>query len=735
MSLVSLMRHTLVGGSNSRCGVRLASLAWLAIPLIVLCGLSGSLHAQQRDEKNVLLLFGEYGQRGTFLELFESSVRAHVRANITFEEAYLEGSHRNEEKSYQDSEAETLHRRFEGEKLDLIVAAGPDALSFTERYRDKTFPGVPVVFTAVSSEQFGGKTWLGATGVVNHIGIGETIDLSLRLEPDTAALAVVSPDDPYWVAATHHELDRYKGRVKEIFFIGPPGPALFEKIAALPPHTVVLFDLALNESGQPPLAGFDLLDAVAERVPTYSAWPGICLNHGCIGGAFEEQPKVIQQAADLAARVLSGEPVDKIPVAQIAGLQVRVDWRALQHWHIPESALPPGSLVMFREPTLWDQGRKYFLAGIAVIAVQSFLIFTLFWQRTRRRTAEIELARSEQKFSKAFRRSPLAITIVSVNGGRYIDVNEAFEIQTGWKRDEVIGRSPRELNLWVDSDQRIAFLKQLVDQGNAKDLEVKYCRKDGQIRTTLGSTELIDIHGEQCALSVIADITERKEAEEAMAGISGKLIEAQETERSRIARELHDDINQRLALVAISLKMAKENLPNSDVGTSRILDETGEQISELENDVQALSHRLHSSKLEYLGLEGAAAGFCRELSEGHNVKIDLHCEDIPEELSSEVSLCLFRVLQEALHNALKYSGVDKFDVSLAGSSNGLELRIHDSGAGFDPKRTGNGNGLGLTSMKERMRLVGGEFSIDSKPGQGTTVLARVAIDRMANTAT
>ena len=115
-------------------------------------------------------------------------------------------------------------------------------------------------------------------------------------------------------------------------------------------------------------------------------------------------------------------------------------------------------------------------------------------------------------------------------------------------------------------------------------------------------------------------------------------------------------------MVAISLKMAKEDLPNSDVGTSRILDEAGKQVSELENDVQALSHRLHSSKLEYLGLEGAASGFCRELSEGHNVKIDLHCEGIPEELSSEVSLCLFRVLQEALHNALKYSGVDEFDV-------------------------------------------------------------------------
>ena len=226
---------------------------------------------------------------------------------------------------------------------------------------------------------------------------------------------------------------------------------------------------------------------------------------------------------------------------------------------------------------------------------------------------------------------------------------------------------------------------------------------------------------------MIADITERKQAEEAMAGFSRRLIEAQETERTRIARELHDDINQRLAMVAISLKTAKESLPKSEVRTSRILNEAGEKVSELENDVQALSHRLHSSKLEYLGLEAATSGFCRELSERQNVKIDFHCEGIPEELSSEVSLCLFRVLQEALHNAAKYSGVSEFEVALNGASHEIQLRVHDSGVGFDAKRASNGHGLGLTSMKERLRLVNGELSIESEPGHGTTVLARVPL--------
>ena len=128
------------GCPNSRCVVGLSSLAGFSILIIFLCTFSGSIVAQQRDEKRVLLLFSEYGQRSKFLELFESSVRAYVKADITFDEAYVEGPYRLEEKDYQDSEAETLRRRFVGVKLDLIVAAGPPALLFTQQYRQTLFP-------------------------------------------------------------------------------------------------------------------------------------------------------------------------------------------------------------------------------------------------------------------------------------------------------------------------------------------------------------------------------------------------------------------------------------------------------------------------------------------------------------------------------------------------------------------------------------------------------------------
>jgi two-component system sensor histidine kinase UhpB len=213
--------------------------------------------------------------------------------------------------------------------------------------------------------------------------------------------------------------------------------------------------------------------------------------------------------------------------------------------------------------------------------------------------------------------------------------------------------------------------------------------------------------------------------------MSQKLIEAHEEERTRIARELHDDINQQIALLSVNLDGLKQDPPASDDEMSRRIDDVREDVSDLGNDVQALSHRLHSSKLEYLGLESAASGFCREFSALKNVEIDFHAESVPKDLPKEISICLFRVLQEALQNALKHSGSRHFAVSLRNGTNAIELTVHDSGAGFDPQEALNRHGLGLTSMKERLKLVDGQFVVDSNPQSGTTIHARVPLSPKA----
>src|SRR5262249_18506049 len=292
----------------------------------------------------------------------------------------------------------------------------------------------------------------------------------------------------------------------------------------------------------------------------------------------------------------------------------------------------------------------------------------------------------------------------------------------GWCRNEVLGRSAVELGIWTDHTKRAEAVSLLLSEGSIRDLEFRYRRKDGTERVGLGSAELIDIDNEQCILSVIADVTERKEAEEALAEMSRKLIQAQEQERTRIGRELHDDINQRLAMLALELGRLQDNHP--EVG-SRV-QELRKQTTEISNDVQALSHDLHSSKLEYLGVVAGIKSWCEEFAERQKMEIDFR-NDVSSDLPFEVGVCLFRVLQEAMHNAVKHSGVKHIEVQMTERSDEVHLIITDSGRGFDVEAALHGKGLGLTSMRERVRLVNGTIAIESKPLGGTRIHLQIPL--------
>lgn len=217
------------------------------------------------------------------------------------------------------------------------------------------------------------------------------------------------------------------------------------------------------------------------------------------------------------------------------------------------------------------------------------------------------------------------------------------------------------------------------------------------------------------------DVTEHKLAEEALANTGRRLIEAHEEERTRIARELHDDIGQRLSLLAVGLDQLRQRVsPELLSHVSELLTQT----TTLTTDVHNMSHTLHSSKLQMLGLVAAMKSTCREFGQQHNMEIDFEGHDLYLTLPSEVSVTLFRVLQEALRNAGKHSGVKQVEVQLRETSGEIHLIVSDSGRGFDPDSM-QGPGLGLTSMQERVRLVNGTITIQSKPMGGTTIYARV----------
>jgi PAS domain S-box-containing protein len=228
------------------------------------------------------------------------------------------------------------------------------------------------------------------------------------------------------------------------------------------------------------------------------------------------------------------------------------------------------------------------------------------------------------------------------------------------------------------------------------------------------------------AVVAFIDITERKLAEAALANVSRKLIDAQEQERTRIGRELHDDIGQRLALLDVELQQLHGDPAVLPEVRSRV-GELQKQVSEIAADTQSLSHELHSAKLHYLGIAAAMRGFCQEFGEQQKVEIDFNTRDLPSPLSPDISLCLFRVLQEALHNSTKHSGVRRFEVRLWGTSDEVHLTVRDSGAGFKREAAKTSRGLGLISMEERLKLLKGTLTIDSQPKGGTTIQARVPL--------
>jgi signal transduction histidine kinase len=209
--------------------------------------------------------------------------------------------------------------------------------------------------------------------------------------------------------------------------------------------------------------------------------------------------------------------------------------------------------------------------------------------------------------------------------------------------------------------------------------------------------------------------------------VSRNLIDAQERGLGNIARELHDDICQRLAMLSFKIEKVAKSWATGQVQIGDQLEHIWQQCNVLTGHVQALSHELHPSILDNLGLCTALKSLCREVSERSGAVVEFSAKNVPTSLAREVSLSIFRVVQEALHNAVKYSGGDGFFVSLHANAVELDLEVRDHGVGFDVTSVASRGGLGLISMRERVELLNGTIEIESKPSRGTRIRARVPL--------
>ena len=750
-------------------------------------------------------------------------------------------------------------RKYRDREPDLIIAAGLEPLRFMVASHESSFSNIPVIFCG-STEEMLGELKLDShfTGVWAVAQPEETLKAALLLQPGTKHVVVtggVGVYDRYLEAIARESFRKYESRFEFTYLTDLAMPALIERLKHLPDHTIVYHTSVMQDA-----AGERFIDASqsvpliasAARAPVFVV-DDVDLGNGTVGGYLVSFAAIGKTVGQMAVRVLSGEKPQDISIVRSPNVSM-YDWPALRRWGLKESNLPPGSLVLHRQPKVWELYGWYIVGSIVLLLFQTLLIFGLLRQRARRIMTESELKLSNDRlhqaveagkcvgwdwdvktgcdrwfgdlrtmfgiqsdtyygdveefrhriypedqalvweavadarqkrepFTAEFRVLHLDGTVrwvteggqfyYSANGdavrmlGMAVDITERKQaeqaLREGEERFRLVANTAPVL-IWMSGTDKLCnyvnqrwleftgrpledelgngwaegvhpedlkgcmdTYTQAFDRREYFQMEYRLRRHDGQYRwlSAIGVPRFNPDHSFAGYIGSCTDVTEHKLAEESLADMGRKLIEAHEEERTWIARELHDDVNQRMALLAVELDRWNQQLPPSAVELHDHIHHAIQRLSNIATDIQALSHRLHSSKLEYLGLVAAAKSFCRELSEQHQAEIDFRDMAMPRSVPKEISLCLFRVLQEALQNAMKYSGVRHIKVELRGTEGEIQLTVSDLGIGFDPQDAIHRRGLGLISMRERMQLVRGEISIKSQPGAGTTIHARV----------
>jgi PAS domain S-box-containing protein len=312
-----------------------------------------------------------------------------------------------------------------------------------------------------------------------------------------------------------------------------------------------------------------------------------------------------------------------------------------------------------------------------------------------------------------------------------------LQTQFGIPSDTYVGR-PEDFHRRVHPEDRERVMKAVKDAMQNRTpyaAQFRIVRLDGTVRWVSAEGEFYyEANGRvERMLGISVDITVRKLAEEALANMSRRVSEAEELERRRIAQDLHENIGQRLALLAIEIEQLKTEPLNQTVEMLGRLDAISKQTLGILTDVKASAHELHSPRLKYLGIAAVMRSFCEEFGLRKGVEIDFRSHDVPSSVPPNISLCLFRVLQEALYNAVKHSGARHFEVRLWRLSDDIHLTFSDSGAGFDPEAARNSGGLGLLGIEERLKLLKGTVSIESQPQRGTTIHGRVPLSSRSDT--
>jgi signal transduction histidine kinase len=584
--------------------------------LMLLPSLRSFLSAQTSIKKNVLIL-SEVGLSHALTTLITQQVVNGVQEtpnrHVEFYTESLDLASFPIRPSREEARA-WIDKKYGSHRLDAVVAVGPGAIDFLSKYTQSLFLDVPIVISGASVDQVANPRLDSRfTGTWIKLEPEKTLEVALRLFPDTRHVFVVggsSSFDKVVISVTKSAFTPFASKEDVVYLTDMEMGALLKRLRGLPAHSIELFTSFFEDS-----AGNKFVNATkalpeiaaASNAPDFGM-SDTYIGHGILGGyvmPFEKQGKI---TAQIVSELLDGTKAQDIPIQTISSMYM-FDWHELQAWHIAESKLPAGSVVMFREPSLWERNKGTWVTVIGIILALSALV------------AYLQHSRTELKF--------------------------------------------------------------------ARDRQVE---------------------------------------------LSSMLINAEEHERSRVAAELHDDFSQRVAILALGLENAQDATPETMDELRNQLHRLLNSTMQLGDDLHTLSHRLHSSTIESLGLVPALSALCKEFTVQQGIRVDLTADEVPRSIDPDAALGVFRIVQEALRNVKKYSWAKDAEVDLQLSDHRLEVTVRDQGRGFDLANLPRAEGLGIRSMEQRARLLGGKFDIHSQFGRGTTVTASVPVKPAARKA-
>ncbi len=725
----------------------------LHLPLLALVSLlllqSLTYGSEIKEEKRVLILFTNRSDLPAY-SLVEKGIKSSLDAGTEFHiEYFIEfmDYYRNPDPNYIQSLLDSYRRKFSNHKLDLVIPFSDPALSLVINHHNDLFQQTPVVFCGIPRVPLKGPTLSSlVTGVLLDIDYAGLLETALKIHPQTRHVAVVNG---VTVAGLLYEkefrkaLEPYARRLDFIYLTRLPMGEVVENIRNLPDHSVVLY-YVLGQDGEGksfiPQEVASILSE-ATNAPVYGCLDTY-LGHGIVGGRLTSLEMTGIKAGETALRILRGEKPSDIPITSGGTIIDLFDWRQLQRFKIRENRLPPDSVVRYKTYSYWERHRWHIVTAVVVILLQSGLISFLLKQRAQRRRAQSQLVQAETKYR--------TVADFTYDWEYWANLDDSLEYVSP-SCERISGYLPRDFlanpslfrEIVVPEDRDVWDRHFHDSRQEQKPCEVQFRiqRRDGQVCWIEHNCQPVTdhqghLHGFRASNR---DITARKLIEERirkrekhLQKLASQLISAHEEERRSLARELHDDLSQRLAALAIQAGRLELQAVNQHAVDAEACSMLKDRIISISNEVHSLSRQLHPSILDDLGLTKAVEAECARFSNREGIEVAFTGENIPKRLARAVSLSIYRIIQEGLNNIAKHACARRVEVALHKTDGKLSLSIQDDGIGFDAAEVRQKPGLGLSSMRERVRIINGVLRITSDPDKGTTISVQVPLEKSSN---